>query len=110
MNSTEKIKSFYELKKDWNDNGADPIESEIITNALFLDEKIPIKTDVFPTARHSIQFEFEKNGYYLEFELMRSDNVTMFKIVKNKETTELFKLDKAGLEKILSEIEKFRQY
>lgn len=110
MNSEEKIKTFYKLKKDWNDNGAPEISGEIITNALSLDRLIPIETDVFPTAKNSIQFEFEKDGYYLEFELARDDKITIFKIIDKKEYTELITFNKAGVEKVLDEIKKFQNY
>ncbi len=68
----KKINSFKSLKQNWNDNGADPIDDAVINNAINVIKKISFMKkypEIYPTARNSIQFEFDFNGIYFELEV-----------------------------------------
>lgn len=54
-----KLNEISNLEFDWNENGVEPFSKELIsiTNAIFNDMERQPK--IFPTARHSIQFEYE---------------------------------------------------
>ena len=64
------IAEIANLKKNWNNNEADPIPCNILLKAFETVEVLPIVPDIFPTACGTIQFEYEKDtGEYLELEL-----------------------------------------
>ena len=66
----EKIQDISELKDDWNGNGASAFKDTLIQKMKYLILRLNVQPEIFPTARGSIQFEYEKEtGEYLEFEL-----------------------------------------
>lgn len=74
MNKTElnllKLQQINRLPENWNGYGSEPIPTRLIEICTEIIPKLEIQPSVFPTARDSIQFEYEKsNGDYLEFEL-----------------------------------------
>lgn len=64
-----RINSFARLNDNWNMNGAEPIQQDVINRALDLIKKLEFQPEIFPTARQSIQFEYENDSQYLEFEI-----------------------------------------
>ena len=73
----QKIESFRRLKQDWNGNGASPFSEKLITKALDLAKQLTPVPNVFPTARNSIQFEWETDNIYLELEVFE-DKLEIF--------------------------------
>ena len=66
----EKIQDISELKDDWNGHGASAVKDTLIQKMKYLVLRLNIQPEISPTARGSIQFEYEKEtGEYLEFEL-----------------------------------------
>ena len=73
-----KLQGFKNLKENWNDYGAPPISHSLIDTAIKIIQEIKVQPQLFPTARNSIQLEYEKiNGEYLEFELFE-DKIEMY--------------------------------
>lgn len=67
-----KLHSFIELPENWNDNGAKPVSLTLVNKCIeFINSpNLNYQPDIFPTARDSVQFEYEKpNGSYLEIEI-----------------------------------------
>lgn len=65
-----KIQEISQLEYDWNDNGADPFSHNIIDQSKFVISSLIRQPELFPTARNSIQLEFENvQGDYLEIEI-----------------------------------------
>ena len=84
------LKSFSDLPKGWNGNGAKSISLSLINRCIDLISfpDLNYQPDIFPTARESIQFEYEKpDGSYLEIEVYE-DNISYLYITKNGEETE----------------------
>jgi len=68
------LKKIDKLKSDWNLNCAKPFKNKLIGKCANILITLPYQPEVFPTARESIQFEYEKpNGHYLEFEIFEND-------------------------------------
>ncbi|AKM20389.1 hypothetical protein GK107_15260 [Geobacillus thermoleovorans] len=68
-----KLQAIRELGNDWNGNGADSFSDKLIEKVFSVIHTIIKQPKLFPTARDSIQLEFEKeNGDYLEFELFEN--------------------------------------
>lgn len=73
------LQEIADLQPNWNENGADSFSSDLIRFAASILEQLPVQPDVFPTARNSIQLEFNnQKGDYLEFELFDGEKVKMF--------------------------------
>lgn len=82
------ILSFKKLGFDWNGGGAEPITDNIIQKALDAINSAALKfqPEVFPTARQSIQFEYEKsNSNYLEIEIFK-DKYSAYSEINEKNT------------------------
>lgn len=80
-----KLESFRDFQVNWNGNGALPfLEGQIEKTKLIL-FNLPKQPEIFPTARQSVQFEYEKeNGDYLEFEIFE-DSISCLEIISGRE-------------------------
>ncbi|MEW6508801.1 MAG: hypothetical protein AB1432_13760 [Bacteroidota bacterium] len=88
LNNINTILSFKKLEANWNDNEAEPFSEMIIQKAFdFINSALlKFQPNVFPTARHSIQFEYEKsNGNYLEIEIFE-DRFSAYSEIDDEET------------------------
>lgn len=94
LKNFEKLNIIKDLDANWDNYGAQPFSSEFIDLCKKFIIDIHRQPEVFPTARQSIQFEYEKeNGEYLELEIFE-DRVELFKMLKNgEEIEEEFALD-----------------
>lgn len=88
LNNINTILSFKKFESNWNGNGAEPFSVAIIQKAFdFINSsELKFQPNVFPTARQSIQFEYEKsNGNYLEIEIFE-DRFSAYSEIDDKET------------------------
>lgn len=63
------IQKFRNLTEGWNGYDADPIPEVVITQAYEIIDDLWRQPEVFPTARKSIQFEYDNHGRSLEIEI-----------------------------------------
>lgn len=76
-----RLKSFLKLGQNWNDHDANPFTDELIEKAFNILTSLSYSSEVFPTGRNSIQFEFKKdNEDYLEFEVF-DDKILRFSMI-----------------------------
>lgn len=69
-NQRKLIKSFRLLQPGWNGYGAPTIPREAISRALRLLKSSPVSpSDIYPTGRGSIQFEYDMPGRSAEVEI-----------------------------------------
>lgn len=68
-NNYLKLKSFENFQSNWNDNDAEPFESNLINKVKTIIEKVSVQPKIYPTGRKSIQLEYHRNDDYLEFEV-----------------------------------------
>ena len=108
MNSKEKIEEFKKFTKGWNGYDADPIDIDIINKAIYLDSLIPFDTFVAPTAANSIQFEFEKDDYYLEIEI-KKDSLNIFEKSNENENEKVLEFGTKGIIEVLNYIKLFHK-
>lgn len=72
----EEIKS---LPDNWNGNGAKMFSPKFISYVRAILTNLDVEPDVFPTARDSIQLEYENStGDYLEFEIFEDRKIKKF--------------------------------
>lgn len=100
--SNEKIKAISKLEKNWNGNGADRFSKKLIKVAYEIIDNLEMQPEIFPTARDSIQLEYENSSKdYLEFEIFK-DKIKMFSY-KNDGSEETTKdIDSNQLNNIIS--------
>lgn len=64
------LNSIQLLERNWNDNEAEPFSDDLISKTKEILPSLEVQPQIFPTARNSIQLEYEKeNNDYLEFEI-----------------------------------------
>ena len=79
--SLEKINEIGKLKENWNGYGATIFSYYLIERAKEIVIKLIRQPFISPTARESIQMEYEnESGDYLEFELFEGGRVQMFSL------------------------------
>lgn len=77
--SYQKLSEIRCLTDNWNGNGAPKFSDELLAAAKKIVETLSRQPDIFPTARESIQFEYENDlGDYLEFELFEGGRLKKF--------------------------------
>lgn len=79
------IKSFLDLSYNWNGNGAVAIDKAVVLRAISLLRVLDHQPDIFPTARNTIQFEYEYGDDYLEIEIF-DGYFNVYRCVDNGET------------------------
>lgn len=85
-----RIIEIEKLQDNWNGNGAESFSKNILATAKAIVFQLSVQPSIFPTARDSIQFEYENAlGDYLEFELFDNGQLKMFSFshLGNAETT-----------------------
>lgn len=100
--SNGKIKAISKLEKNWNGNGADRFSKKLIKLSYKIIDNLETQPNIFPTARDSIQLEYENSSKdYLEFEIFE-DKIKMFSC-KNDGSEETTKyIDSSQLNNIIS--------
>lgn len=63
------IKSYGELPDNWNEHGAFHFSPKLIGRCHYIIDRLMYTPFLSPTGCGSIQFEFEANGSYIEFEV-----------------------------------------
>ncbi|APO46803.1 hypothetical protein BS614_24005 [Paenibacillus xylanexedens] len=88
---TRNLVTIQEIKKlddNWNDNGAEKFEEELISTVISIVTFLDFQPYIFPTARKSIQLEYEKsNGDYLEMEIYK-DKIGIYMELENGDETD----------------------
>lgn len=94
MHLINKLESFKNLKPGWNGYSASSIDSDVVDESKRILWQLQGLPDVFPTARNSVQIEYENydNGNYLELEVGQREIVGFYMDTGN-DTEEEFQLD-----------------
>ena len=72
------------LKDNWNEEGAKAFSETLVNRCWLICLKLKIQPMIYPTARDSIQFEYElEDKSYLEFEIYR-DRISVLCIEKKE--------------------------
>ncbi|WP_338220104.1 hypothetical protein [Algoriphagus sp. oki45] len=98
----EKLEEFKKLEFNWNGNNAEPFSDALIEKAKSVLFSLRVQPEIFPTARKSIQFEYEKgNGDYLEIEIFE-DFIKFFQVIGEIESS-----DKIDFSRIFYKVNEF---
>lgn len=92
----ERLDEFSKLDDNWDNNGADPINKQVIINTREIVNNL--KNDpyfVAPIPWGAIQLEWESNNYYIEIEVQIPENnkniIDVFILNNNEENYNLIK-------------------
>ena len=105
MDKVELLKSFLNLKDNWNDNGASKFNKSLIDKCIFLEGFIHFEHFISPTARNSIQFEFIFKENYLELEVFE-DRIEVF-IIDKSEKNYVFENNIRGIVQVINIVKYF---
>lgn len=84
------IKQIQALGDDWNENGAKAFTQRFLADVQHLILTLPFFPEVFPTANHSIQLEWENSrGDYLEIEVFESGHFHSYLQFANGQESEI---------------------
>jgi hypothetical protein len=72
-----------EFKEGWNGYKANPIPQSVITKTIDLVGQLSPTPKVFPTARESVQLEYDMNDIYIELEIFE-DRIEVYGDKENK--------------------------
>lgn len=91
-----------QLQENWNGNGANCFSNRMLSFAKRIVLNLLIQPMIFPTARDSIQFEYENDqGDYLELEIFENERIKVFSVDHmGKSTTEEITYD--NINKVVS--------
>lgn len=79
------LESISSLEENWNGYQAESIPGEIVSKVKSIIRKLEFQPKIFPTARKSIQLEYEKeNEDYLEFEIY-DNKIICYKEINGRE-------------------------
>lgn len=106
--SQNKLSEISRLEDDWNCNGATKFSDDLINMCKTILVFLKVEPDIFPTARNSIQFEYEKeNGEYLEFEIF-IDRILVLKMDENENADEYtIEVDEHYISKLKQLVDEF---
>lgn len=79
LNNFKRLIEIEELPQNWNGNRANIFSKTLISTVRRFVESAIVQPNIFPTARDSIQVEYENNrGDYLEFEFFETGRIKKF--------------------------------
>ena len=103
MNNLARLDEYKELANNWNENGAKPFSVVFIESVKEMIRNLSVQPDVFPTARDSIQLEYEDmSGEYLELEVFEDRIATLYMSADGEEEEEIIGLNKEDIDKVVS--------
>lgn len=83
-----RLEEISHLPDNWNGRGADKVSAEFLDYVEGILTGLDVEPDVFPTARDSIQLEYENpTGDYLEFEIFPDKRIKKFYCGNDGKTT-----------------------
>ncbi len=74
------LDSYGVLPQNWDDHGAKPFSSKLIDRCHEIVDGLQYSPFISPTGCNSIQFEFEYNNSYFEFEVYE-DKIKLYSII-----------------------------
>lgn len=82
FNKRESLKRLEEISKlpdNWNERGSNKVSTDLLDYVKNILAVLDVEPNIFPTARDSIQLEYENSaGDYLEFEIFEDRKIKKF--------------------------------
>lgn len=104
--NVEVLSEIGELQDNWNNYGAPKFNQSLIFKCLRIitSSNLKFQPEIFPTARQSIQFEYEPDDHhYFEIEIF-IDRIKIYSRIKN----DIIKMDHLTEDQAINEMNKFQ--
>lgn len=83
--STQRLEQIQALGANWNGYGVEPIPASVISTAREVVPALQYQPLICPTARGSVQLEYEQASDYLEIELFADGTMGVFRVIDGSE-------------------------
>ena len=106
IENLDRLSDIGKLENNWNNNGAPSFSKNHIDTMKQIISKLHYQPFITPTAKGTIQFEFEdQKGNYLEFELYPDKRIKMFSYSANGEA----KTEYIAIEEVREKVDAFHR-
>ena len=103
----KKLSEIEMLKDNWNGYGANAFDGKVIKNARMVLSSLKSQPFIAPTARNSIQMEFEReNGDYFEIEVY-ANKINTYSMIGKNETEREYLIDAMAIAEIAEKAAQF---
>lgn len=99
----QRLDDIANLKGNWNGYGAKAFPADLISKCKNIAAGLDLEMDVYQTGRQSIQFQYDENGNYLEFEVFQDHTIAMYVPKRDYSKAETCRITNDNLE-ILNDI------
>lgn len=83
MQNIQRLEDIGKLSDNWNGYGARRFSPELVQKCQKIAESLPVEMTIYPTGRQSIQFQYDKNGDYLELEVYEDHTFCLYMLKKD---------------------------
>lgn len=83
------------LEENWDGYGSKPMSEAAVNTAEELLTRLPYAPMIYPVSGGGIQFEYEINDKYLEFEILDDGKIKLFSSNSGEETERIIQLREA---------------
>lgn len=89
-----KIKIISEFEENWDGISADPIPDFMIDMMNEILPKLKIQPEIFPIPYGTIQFEYERDDKYLEFEILikKENTLSVFEFNRDSDIENIYEI------------------
>lgn len=102
-----KLTRIGDLPQNWNGYGAQPFSYDVIQHSRKVLALLPVQPFISPTARNSIQMEYERaNGDYFELELF-DDYFTIYSCIGETEFEHRYAYTETNEKRLIEGVESF---
>ena len=103
----QRLDDIANLKGNWNGYGAKAFPPGLISKCKSIVSGLDLEMDVYQTGRRSIQFQYDKNGNYLEFEVFQDHTIAMYVPARDYSKAESYCITDDNLEMLNATIHKY---
>ena len=102
----QRLDEISKLKDNCNGYDAKTFPSDLISKCKTIASGHDIEMVVYPTGRQSIQFQYDNNGDYLEFEVFQDHTIAMYVPKRDYSRAETCRITDDNLEMLNTTIHK----
>lgn len=104
--NVQKLEDIGKLPDNWNGYGARKFTPSLINKCQEIAKSLPVETTIYPTGRQSIQFQYDKNGDYLELEVYEDHTFCLCMLKRDYGQVKTIRLTNDKAEEIRKYIQK----
>lgn len=102
----QRLDDISRLKENWNGYGAKAFPVDLILKCKNIASGLDMEMDIYQTGRQSIQFQYDKNGDYLEFEVFLNRTIAMYVPKRDYSKAEIYNISEDNMKALNDFIQK----